>query len=425
MPKGEGMHEQTRRVLARAGRALVAVGVVAGIGIGVPAAADAKPGDGAGASTSTVSKSWPGRAPVGFSSWAELFQVQNRLIAAAERINAAPEAQVGLGGIVARPESRRLKVYWKGSQPAAVRQLIADLRRQVPIDVLPARFSSAELVAASRQAADRPGVATSAPNADGSGVTVTMTAQTAARSLAPDAIGDIPVSVEAGSEPVPVACTGRQDDCSPYFGGAMYNNACTTGFSIQHNGRTEMITAAHCANNGVAVNDGGGERIGVTAERQAGRDTILIQHTAGASSNGHVYVGPWNAATGSNRRVTGSSPSVVGLVVCTSGSFTGEHCELRIRAVNLTINAGSAGTFFPEVQASPDNGGVAAGDGDSGGPVYFGNADGTVRATGTNSAVDTILACPPGTRSSICGGRLYYADLPQALAFYGATITTS
>jgi hypothetical protein len=65
------------------------------------------------------------------------------------------------------------------------------------------------------------------------------------------------------------------------------------------------------------------------------------------------------------------------------------------------------------------------GDGDSGGPVYFGNADGTVRGTGTNSAVDTILPCPPGTRSSICGGRLYYADLPQALAFYGATITTS
>jgi hypothetical protein len=412
------MHKQPRGLLARAGRVLVAVGVTAGIGLAVPAAAHAKPGDGAGV---PASKSWPGRAPAGFSSWTELFQVQNRLIAAAERINAAPEAQAGLGGVVARPESRRLKVYWKGSQPAAVRQLIAGLRRQVPIDVLPARFSAAELTAASRQAADRPGVATSAPNADGSGVTVTVTAQMA-RSFAVDAIGGIPVTVEAGPQPVPTACTGRQDDCSAYFGGAYY--FCTTGFSIQHNGRTEMITAAHCANNGDAINDGAGEPIGTAADRQAGRDTVLIQHAAGVTSNGHVYVGPWNAGTGSNRRVTGSSASVVGAVVCTSGSWTGEHCEVRIRAVNVTVNTPSDGDFFPEVRASADSGGVVVGKGDSGGPVYFGNADGTVRGTGTISAQANVVTCPATRAATTCGSTVYYADLPQALTFYGATIST-
>jgi hypothetical protein len=85
--------------------------------------------------------------------------------------------------------------------------------------------------------------------------------------------------------------------------------------------------------------------------------------------------------------------------------------------------AGSA----PEVRASPDSGGVAVGKGDSGGAVYYGNADGTVRGTGTNSALDNEVTCPPGTTraATTCGSTVYYADLPKALTFYGATISTS
>ena len=208
------MARQRLNLLKRTGHVLLTVGVVAVIGAGFPAAANADPGGGTDRATGdTRSGPWSGPVPAGFSSWAEVMGVQTRLIAAAERINAAG-AQAGLAGIEARPESRRLKVYWKGSPPQATQALISSLRRQVPIDVLPARFSSTELIAASRDMARRPGVATSAPNVDGSGVTVTVTAA-AARSLAvPNAIGVIPVTVKTGDQPAAAACTGRQDDCS-------------------------------------------------------------------------------------------------------------------------------------------------------------------------------------------------------------------
>jgi hypothetical protein len=84
--------------------------------------------------------------------------------------------------------------------------------------------------------------------------------------------------------------------------------------------------------------------------------------------------------------VAGASRSFVGGVVCTSGSATGEHCEVRINAVNLIVKT-TRGTFSPMVKASVPAGQIATGKGNSGGPVYFGNADGSVNAAGSISAI--------------------------------------
>ena len=177
-----------------------------------------------------------------------------------------------------------------------------------------------------------------------------------------------------------------------------------------------MVGAGHCANDGDVVNDGGGEQLGTVTGKNAGRDTLLIFHPDGVTSTGDTYIGPFTADTNSFRRVVGASTSFVGGVVCTSGSFTGEHCDIRIDAVNSVVNT-TVGQFSPEVHAVQNSGFIAVGRGDSGGPVYFGNGDGTVNATGD-------IACPTGSASPQCSTGVWYADITQTLAFYHATINT-
>src|SRR2546430_157636 len=123
-------HHHRRRPLA----ALAAVfAVVLAVVLVTPVAAQARPElPGAGA------------APGGFASWADLMKMQNRLNAAAERIVAA--SATGYAGIVAAPENRELRVYWKGAPPAAAAGLIQQLRRGVAIRVPPATYSQRELL---------------------------------------------------------------------------------------------------------------------------------------------------------------------------------------------------------------------------------------------------------------------------------------
>src|SRR2546423_8181400 len=130
--------------LRRAVQVALVAGVVVAVGTGVPTADTADPGAADSAGAAAVR---PGGVPAGFASWAEVMKEQNLLNAAGERVDAAPGAKEGLAGIVARPESRRLVVYWKGRVAAATTRPIHHLRAQVPIHVRPAEVSATELMA--------------------------------------------------------------------------------------------------------------------------------------------------------------------------------------------------------------------------------------------------------------------------------------
>ena len=141
-------------------------------------------------------------------------------------------------------------------------------------------------------------------------------------------------------------------------------------------------------------------------------DLLLINPSANLGPR--VYLDGWNANTLSNKTVADTSDSFVGNWICTTGASTGEHCSIQVDAVNVTI-WGTVKT----IMASHLTGGVAAGKGDSGGPVmvhqWFGDG---VYALGTISAGSGQVSCPAGAPSSMCFETVYYVGILTALAHY-------
>jgi hypothetical protein len=110
--------------------------------------------------------------PAGFSSWAEVHAVQERQDVVADQLAEAAVAPdgTGFGSIVAEPDNRQLRLYWKGALPASVRALLAQ-DTEVTVIVQPAAYSATELQSEiDRMMAARPaGLAPSADRVTGAG----------------------------------------------------------------------------------------------------------------------------------------------------------------------------------------------------------------------------------------------------------------
>ncbi|HEX8631112.1 MAG TPA: hypothetical protein VF755_23385 [Catenuloplanes sp.] len=375
-----------------------------------------------GAGKSVVSRAWTELdrtpAPGGFSSWAELMQMQHQLNTAATRIQevAKATARSGYANIVAAPENRELVVYWQGRVPAAVQRVIAAQSNSVPIRVVPARYSEAQLSAEVQRLGRDSAYAEVSPMIDGSGIRVKQAAGRSARAAAPrSSVSVFPDGVNTGGNGVLFT---RQNDFAPYWGGAR-TQGCTTGFAIWWAGASRILTAGHCGNNGQNVFDGGGDLMGPIFNDNDVRDTQMI-NVAGL---GRVWDGPWTE-TGFTKGVAGATFSNVGNWLCTSGSRSGVRCNIRVSANNASWFG-----RFPMVYADQQQFVSAAGQGDSGGPVFElpWPDDGRVIAKGTitGGVNGTFVPCTgevwPGR---VCSWRFVYADVTQALAFYGATIVT-
>ena len=371
----------------------------------------------------------PREIPGGFASWAELHDMQERLNAAATAIQAtaAKLADNGYSNVMAAPENRRLDVYWRGAVPQTVQQVIATQSKTVPIRVIPAKFSEAELISEVRRLSGQPGIAETAPLVDGSGVRVRLQGGMAASSSAVAAAlrsSKVPTTVvgETADGPLWTCASGagfcREDDTPAYYGGAR-TNSCTAGFAINWNGNSRMFIAGHCGSNGTAVYDGGGQYMGNMINDNDFRDTAMID----TRSIGRMWDGGRNSTF--SKAVQGASMSLPGNFVCTSGSRSGVICGIQIRIINVDRNG-----HFPMVEAERTNHGQAGGPGDSGGPVFSlpSPDNGKVIAKGIIQGPDqtTTVPCTIGeTNRTGCAWRFYYADVSQALSFYGATIRTS
>ena len=340
--------------------------------------------------------------PKGFSSWAEVYAWQARLNVAAEQVLAADTT--GNASIVAAPETRELRVYWKGAVPAPVRRVARGA--DVPVHLRPARYSHRELVTHARDLARTPGVADVSPTADGSGLTATTRAGSAdlarLRSRSP-----VPLTI--GTGPLPQEVTGRQVDTQSYWGGSRYASplgSCTNGLPVRFGNVLHMITAGHCAENGDAANIPGRlTPTGTFFGKSGCRDTALINYRNAVAPR--VYTGPFDSST--SAEVLGAAPDFVGNLVVTSGSSSGEHLNVRVAAVDVytAIGGNPCATVGPLTRATGTTCVVAPGD--SGGPVYA-YVGPNVVARGTISAGNLGSATCPGLVSG-GGNTVWYSPL--------------
>ena len=363
------------------------------------------------------------RAPGG-GSWQQLLAAQDRLVASADRISEAARAsRSGFAGISVSPEQRSLQVFLKGTPSARVQSVLAEVRRDVTVTVSRARHSETELARAAQQIAAEAGGSLSsiAPKTDGSGLTATIAGASTikARGLLRDAT--VPVQLEGSASP---ALASRWNDSPPWYGGSAWRNAtrgggCSTGFAVQHGGRTKMLTAGHCAALGDRATDPTGEHMGYVSNDSNAYDVQLID----ARSAGRVFNSTATLSEFTNA-VIGTRGSYVGMYVCTSGAYSGTRCNVQVKQTGVSINIGY--WVFNTVRAERTDFTNAVGQGDSGGAVEVVAADTSkVYAAGVNTAIDTStrVACTGYvTTNRTCAWRMYYAPWSSVASLFGASI---
>lgn len=199
------------------------------------------------------------------------------------------------------------------------------------------------------------------------------------RDLATQVTG-LPISVELGHEATPAF--GRSTDSAPFYaGGYMRSSAdgtvCSTGFSLSLGGVNRATTARHCSSVPYAARDNAATSYGTTqALSTDGAGRILS-----SAGGGRMFDGAWNDSTGYNKPVWGFADVSLGDGICTSGGNSGVHCNINVTSMYEYVNDGFGvfSTIRGEVNGPL---GIAAMEGDSGGPVLVPYTNGYVGAAG-------------------------------------------
>jgi hypothetical protein len=383
-----------------------------------------------GVAVSASAHAAPDAIPGGFESWSALYAEQIRLTAGADRIVAAGKllADNGYAGIVAAPENRAILLYWQGNVPASVRAVIDDVAKTTPVDVRPARYNLAEMSAVTKQLLTsndpkRTSIAEVWPNVDGSGITVRAVGgrlDSTAASVASSSRVAVTVESVAG-RPVP---TSRFNDSAPYYGGARWGYAnsnpfCSTGWPVWRNGRTMMLTAAHCAPSGAQAYDGGNDYMGLTRDRWENLDSMLIDVSSGPFMfDGDIYSN-WT------KPIVGVTTVYYGSWLCTSGAKSGVICSMQVTKTGAAYTSGGV-WVYPSYRATKVGTGPVSGEGDSGGPVFALDTDTSrVRAVGIITAGEygTNTWCQ-GDQGRVCYGATYFVHVYDSGDSIGFSIRT-
>jgi hypothetical protein len=422
---------QSRRIRRLAALTAALAGAVVAASATGPAAAGPGTADIKPAAPTSRAVAPDGPAPSGFASWRDLLATQERLRDAATRLDGAVRGRAGFTGIELSVLDRQVRLYWHGAVPAAVTESVTGLRGRASIAVKPARYSRHQLNAAAARLTGRSGPA-AAPvlrvgiPADGHGLEVGVrgSAVKARGSLASVAGG---VAIDVSSDQAARPLYSRLDDVPAFWGGGREVNArtggqCSTGFAIANRstGQRSILTAGHCGENGDRI-DTGTRRyaIGTVTAKVAAADTLHLPTNAG----GRIYDGGVGVGEFS-KPVAAAWDSFPGLWLCTSGSYSGARCNIVIRAVNEWINT-NAGWMGPLTRAEHVNRQSAAGQGDSGGPVFALTSDySRVIAVGTISAGDVggAAAACTGIQGRLCSWRIWFADVADSLVRYNSAI---
>jgi hypothetical protein len=320
---------------------------------------------------------------------APLQEVADRIQRLVEEQNLDGFAGVALDG------ARTISVYWKGSIPNGVAELIADLPPGLDFQVHDVPYTESELLAEAQRIAELDSAAVGVQItrvgtlSDFSGLEVGIDSSVSASvtESAVDAINSPMklVLVSDATEAVPAA---RYNDISPFWGGGLIADIdnffdCSAGVAAKTaSGAERMITADHCGDPGSVWWNGTHDRIVGTMQPEVGESA---SHDAGMLGGQDydpvIYFGNWDSTTGF--AVRDRANPALGAVVWSGGAYDGSHA-LTVTAVNQFVPVGGLGLIGPGFWTNDNNGLGTVGEGDSGGPVT------TILSGGTTLAVRGI-----------------------------------
>ncbi|MEW1660884.1 hypothetical protein [Streptomyces sp. NPDC093707] len=388
----------------------------------------------------------------------------------------------GFTDIEVDPEHNHLRLHWKGAPPQRVQHILAHLPKGVTVEVVTARYSKAELHEArnkllrgGKPTALRLGstgepirITSIGPTVDGSSLEISYDEDRGAgkrdavdplsrgarqeKSGGVKAVTDRLTGINTVatykplSEDLSAAPANRQHDASPWFGGSALRNPgggiCSGSFSVKNKGGDFLLMSArHCSRGGDGLWrtwEGGDVVGGNDAAEVAVPDDAQGIHLPSKQAGPYLYDGPATRRDGYAKPVVGWGHNNVGDYVCADGANSGVHCNVQVAKTDIGIMGGD-GSYRPFTDLAyassltPD--GVAAVNGDSGGPVFAGVSNFTAdEARGMITALDKTVTCPSSLnkdtvldghiRTPWCLQGVYYVPIYQTLHDTGWTLVT-
>ena len=372
------------------------------------------------------------RLPAG----AKLQIAQAPLVDLAQAVSDTDPDRAHLGGIQLEVEQRAVHIYWKGEVSDEVYRLVDDARGNgIEATIEEARYAGAEIKRGQDEVLERrdsyPGLTSVGPMPDGSGLRV--------GALDPEAFKSDTFPLEATIvKEEQITSAARLNDTAPFWAGGAARPGtggfCSTGFAVAHYTwwgaeiDRGLLTADHCAPGGnVNYFTGAGSFIGTAGPTGFNflapfSDTQFIKAPSGA----RAFSG--GVGSSASRAVAGRTPLWPGMVVCTSGASTGEHCTELVYAIGVFAITTSGLVLGMDFAFDYTAGGVAAGTGDSGGPVYtlaWWDPTRKVLAAGMIDNGLFTVGCPPGSVTGTCFRNVGFVDINYALVAQGAGLLTS
>jgi hypothetical protein len=334
---------------------------------------------------------------------------------------------VGFAGEEVLPTVPGLDVYWHGRLPALVNRTMLGASRTsgVVVRFLPAPYSLAQLIALRTRIISEPGFATAGistimiyPQATGLYIGVSHGSAAARRlpAIAASAIGlhYYPAAVMSAAYGAPAvassALPGRYKDTPPFWGGDFISSSykkkpiyCSSGFGVHFANAKHtyfMLTAAHCVAHDELGTQlfkimGNGKDVGTTFSLSENNDTVSLATASGvhgAGGGNKIYTGNTsmkNSHGQGSAYVMGAAAVHAGDVVEQSGAWSGQRTQIKVKTTEAmwvlpTLDGYTMYIFGAySYKANHSN---AAGEGDSGGPVFI-NVKGGVKAVGIVSAI--------------------------------------
>jgi hypothetical protein len=400
----------------------------------------------------------PSAAETNTRSLAQLATEQQHLDAGADYLNAEIAARKlsGLAGITVSPRYGTLFLFWHGTLPGLLQDAMIDLTAQgLTVHVAQAPYSQLQLdtfrtqITSSDPWLINPRIGFIAVAPDGSGLTIGASGDVdRIRSLPVIKASRIPITYVT-SDPVQAS---RWLDTPPFYGGAVITNLevyCSSGFPAHFSNAPStyfMITASHCFDYrkpGQEWYTNGGLLEGPAWNGTPTNDGAIInlsQGTIGGGGGNYIYTqGTDQTGAGvgeSTLPVVGFGSNTDGDYVITSGAFSGQLNAIRVVNNNtLWSFTGYDGTAYlvHGVEAEQVQHADAAGQGDSGGPVFVVDPNGTgAIARGIISAIDPttrtkcagVTAFPPGSPPRICAWRMFYPPIGPILSSLNVSLNT-